>query len=85
MADTHTVTCLERVVEEDGRIRLLEETQSFIDGVFSSGRKDHRFIELDTDVTTEDQLIQDLSNGLRTPQRLADYQAVKDAEAEEPV
>ena len=77
MADTHTVTCLERMVMEDGRIRLTEETQSFIDGVFSSGRKDHRFIELGDDVSAEDPLIQDIANGiLATPERIAAREAV---------
>jgi hypothetical protein len=82
MATTHTKTCTERLVMPDGRIRLTEETNFFIDDVLQSGRKDHRFIEVGDDVSGEDQIVKDIVNGnLHTPARKSARDAVIAAQA----
>ena len=81
MALTKEVTQKEIVVMKDGQVRILEETSVFDNGEFLSARKDHRFIDVGDDVSSEDQLVQDVVNGnLHSVDRIADRNAVKQAE-----
>ena len=66
---------LQRILKDTGQIDLLEVTEFYdttTKEILGLGQvKTWRTIDLETDVSVEDQVIQDVSAGLRTTSRLA--------------
>ena len=83
MALTKEVTFEKVAVYGDGQMDIYETTHYLEDGEVKSGRRDTRRIDLDDDLTTEDQLVQDIAEGVFTVERKKDRKDQKDKEAEE--
>lgn len=69
---------------EDGTIQVREVTRILEDGVIISQKNtNRRIIEPDADVSKEDQTLRGIAGVVRTPEKVAEYTALKTARAAE--